>query len=279
MTGEDNSSGICRRKKVGGGVMSGNSKIEKLRQVSISEIMVSGMNEEIYRPVRFDDPEIIALAESIRKNGLLKPLVISSDGYLLDGHRRRAACQLAGVKSVRCEVNPVTIDDPEFMVLLREYNRQRVKGIDEIIREEIIDATADEKEIAEKLIIERAKKSYVSLDSIEIVGIKKRASIKGNRSLLDAAIKIIHQLQDFWPLSDRIIHYHLLNDPPLKHRGKPDSIYKNDRDSYTTLTNVLTRGRLNGEILWGSIADETRPIVTCTKWGQIFILDFVLSFW
>jgi len=234
----------------------------KMKYASISEIRESGLNEDIYRPVTHDDPEIIALAESIRENGLLKPLVISKDGYLLDGHRRKIACLLAGVRRVRCEVKPITIDDPEFRVLLREYNRQRVKGIEEIIREEIIDSSNNDEEISSTLSKERRKRSHVSVDSIEIVGTKTRAEIKGNKPLLDAAIKVIYELKEFWPLSDRTIHYRLLNNPPLKHSKKADSVYKNDKDSYNTLTGVLTRGRLTGDILWESIADETRPVIT-----------------
>jgi hypothetical protein len=235
-----------------------------MKHVSISEIRLSRLNEKIYRPIRDDDPEIIALAKSIRENGLLKPLVISQDGYLLDGHRRRVACRLANVNTVQCEVKSVTVNDPEFRVLLREYNRQRVKGIDEVIREEIIDTTDDDEEIDLNLLKERVKKSKVNVDSIEIVGTKTRAEIKGNKPLLDAAIKVIYELKEFWPLSDRTIHYRLLNDPPLKHSKKSDSVYKNDKDSYNTLTNVLTRGRLTGDIPWETIGDETRPVVIWT---------------
>jgi hypothetical protein len=98
---------------------------------------------------------------------------------------------------------------------------------------------------------------------MDIIGNKKRATIKGNRPLLEAAVKIIYGLKDFWPLSDRTIHYQLLNDPPLKHKEKPYSTYTNDKYSYNTLTNVLTRGRLSGEIPWEAIADDTRPVI---KW-------------
>lgn len=242
--------------------------MKKMRLVSIFDIRESGKNELIYHPINPDDPEIIELAESIKRNGLLKNLVISEDGYILDGHRRRVACELAGVKKVRCEIKPVRIDDPEFMVLLREYNRQRVKGVDEVIREEIID-DADDGEAGGDLLLEQIERSEVSLDPMEIAGTKRRAEIKGNRTLLDAAIKIIFHLREFWPLSDRTIHYRLLNDPPLKHCRKPDSIYKNDGESYNTLTNVLTRGRLNGEIPWESIGDETRPIITWNVHSEV----------
>src|SRR4051812_21431690 len=58
----------------------------------------------------------------------------------------------------------------------------------------------------------------------------------------------------------RRIHYLLLNDPPLKHDKKPKSRYANDRGSYQTLSDLLTRARLSREVPWPAIEDETRPV-------------------
>lgn len=236
-------------------------KSRKLRQVLISDLKESGKNELIYRPVNSDDPQIISLANAIRKNNWVSPLIISKDMYIISGHRRKLACLLLGKKSVPCEVLPITSNNPKFLKLLREFNRQRDKGYEEIIREGLIDATEGQEDTDFNLGLERLERSYITVDCMEIDGTKARASIKGNRPLLDAAIKIIYRLEDFWPLSDRAVHYQLLNDPPLKHRSKPTSIYKNNRDSYQVLTNILTRGRLFGEIPWESIGDETRPVI------------------
>jgi hypothetical protein len=43
-------------------------------------------------------PELEELAESIRANGLLNPIVITPDGLILDGRNRAAACELAGIE-------------------------------------------------------------------------------------------------------------------------------------------------------------------------------------
>jgi hypothetical protein len=77
---------------------------------------------------------------------------------------------------------------------------------------------------------------------------------------------VIECSRQYWPLSDRRIHYSLLNDPPLRHAGKPDSVYANDKASYKALVELLTRGRLAGKIPWTAIADTTRPV---TNW-QVF---------
>ena len=41
---------------------------------------------------------------------------------------------------------------------------------------------------------------------------------------------------------------------------KPNSRYVNDLKSYRAVTDVLTRGRLEGLIDWDAIDDDTRPI-------------------
>jgi hypothetical protein len=43
-------------------------------------------------------PELEELAESIRTDGLLNPIVITPGGLILDGRNRAAACELAGVE-------------------------------------------------------------------------------------------------------------------------------------------------------------------------------------
>jgi hypothetical protein len=64
---------------------------------------------------------------------------------------------------------------------------------------------------------------------------------RAKEPMLAAVQHILAQRAEFWPLSDRSIHYALLNDPPLRHAGKPDAVYANDRESYHDLTDLLSR--------------------------------------
>lgn len=74
-----------------------------------------------------DDEDMMNLARSINKYGLLTPCIVrikEDDRYeLLAGHRRLRACQLAGLGSISCEVRNLT--DEEASVLMVETNRQR----------------------------------------------------------------------------------------------------------------------------------------------------------
>jgi hypothetical protein len=73
---------------------------------------------------------------------------------------------------------------------------------------------------------------------------------------------VINSREEFWPISDRQIHYALLNNPPLRHSSKPASRYANNLQSYRDLTDLLTRARIDGIIPFDAIADETRPVTT-----------------
>ena len=244
----------------------GHVPISECGHVSISEwtldsICPSPENEALYAPVNHKDPEVRALAKSILEHGIREPIVITEDGWILSGHRRYMGARLAGLESVPCRVEPFCKDDDHdrFMVLLREYNRQRIKTFSEKVREEII--SADPNEAYESLIEHRQELSEVTADTIAIRGEKHRAEISGAKGpFLRAIQEVVERRREFWPLSDRQIHYALLNDPPLKHASKPDSVYANDLKSYKALTDLLTRARLEGDIGMGVIADPTRPV-------------------
>src|ERR1035441_2719394 len=85
-----------------------------IRSFPLCSIRPSAENSKLYRPVTKDDPDILALAESIRKHGILEPLLVIRDGYIVSGHRRHCAAQLAGLKEVPCRVlDFCRADDPD----------------------------------------------------------------------------------------------------------------------------------------------------------------------
>lgn len=234
-----------------------------IREVPLSEIYPSPENDQLYRPVLNSDPAIVALAESIQIFGLREPLVLSLDGFILSGHRRYAACKLAGLTTIPCRFEDVRHDsDPDrFLTLLREHNRQRVKSLDEQIREAVIDA--DPEECHAELVQYRHEKSKVGHDPLSMGDVKSRRQISDAKlEFQNAIIDAVNERRDFWPMSDRAYHYALLNNPPLKHSSKPDSRYRNDLKSYKSLVELLTRMRLVGTIPFRSIGDETRPHTT-----------------
>jgi hypothetical protein len=230
-----------------------------LVRLSLDSIRPAPENSLIYRPVRFDDPGIQDLARSIRRHGLREPIVVTRDGFILSGHRRHAACRLAGLREADCRVEDITRDDPEFETMLVEHNRQRVKSFDEALREQVIACNPED---AYRALVEHRKaRAELTGEFIAIEGTKRRKAIsRAKWPMLLSVRRIIEEQREYWPLSDRSIHYDLLNDPPLRHASKPESRYQNDRRSYKDLCDLLTRARLAAEIPFDAISDPTRTV-------------------
>ncbi|HUY91827.1 MAG TPA: ParB/RepB/Spo0J family partition protein [Pirellulales bacterium] len=255
-------------------------------QRKLDEICPSPENDKLYRPVDASDPEIIALADSIREIGVREPIVVTLDGWILSGHRRYASARLAKLEYVPCRIEPMQKSDDldRFMQLLREYNRQREKSSDEKLREELV--TVDPHDAYESLIAHRRKSAAIATPALKIVGRKTRKRITAAKQpMLDAIERVLEERRDFWPLSDRQIHYALLNDPPLTHAAKSGSRYRNDKRCYNSLTELLTRARLAGKIPMNCIADETRGVTTWTVHRDVrgFMRDeldgFLKGYW
>ncbi|MDP6586727.1 MAG: ParB/RepB/Spo0J family partition protein, partial [Anaerolineales bacterium] len=110
--------------------------VEKVRMDSIRP---SNQNDHIYNAIHED--RLIKLANDIKRNGLINPLMVSIDNVIIDGHTRYKAMQYKGYKFVcvrRCNVHST---DPEFTALLVSANDQRIKTDQEKTRE--ITATVD----------------------------------------------------------------------------------------------------------------------------------------
>ena len=231
--------------------------------LDLSEIRPSPENAVLYGPVDPTAPDIIALARSVRAIGVQQPLLVTEDGWIVSGHRRHMAARLAGLQQVPCRVHPIHKDRDHdgFVRLLRECNRQRVKTFSEKAREAVVDSSAEDTYVA--LLSERAQASAVEGEPVRLRGQKTRAQItRAKEPFLQAVLRIIEARREFWPLSDRQIHYALLNDPPLRHASKPGSVYENTVQSYKALVDLLTRARLAGRIGMDVIADDTRPVMT-----------------
>lgn len=77
--------------------------------------------------VRDDDEDMIQLVESVKQRGIITPITVreKKDGRyeIISGHRRKRACELAGVETVKAEIKDLTRD--EAIILMVESNLQR----------------------------------------------------------------------------------------------------------------------------------------------------------
>ena len=97
--------------------------LSKIRDIPLSEI--DEFPDHPFKVLMDEDME--QLVESIKRNGVMTPATVrlKEDGRyeLISGHRRKKACELAGLETLKCEVKDLTRD--EAIIVMVESNLQR----------------------------------------------------------------------------------------------------------------------------------------------------------
>ncbi len=227
------------------------------------DVQVARENDLLYDRFGIANADDATLTVSIHQRGIQEPLVLSADYILLSGHRRLGAAKYLGMETVPVRIVETVfgdLDSTERLALLRLHNQQREKSPSERVREKLLDIDPTEAycHLKQRRIdiqaMAGADKSNVFMGKV-----KKRPKIT-TIGLLNAVKKVVEENREYWPLTDRRIHYLLLNDPPLRHDKKPNSKYINDPLCYQAITDLMARARLTGVIPWQAIEDPTRPI-------------------
>lgn len=99
------------------------ANLSKIREIPIAEI--DEFPDHPFKVLMDEDME--QLVESIQRTGVMTPATVrlKVDGRyeLISGHRRKKACELAGVETLKCEVKELTRD--EAVIAMVESNLQR----------------------------------------------------------------------------------------------------------------------------------------------------------
>jgi ParB family chromosome partitioning protein len=122
---------------------------DQIRHIDIDEITPNP-----YQPRKdFDKEALHELSESIKRHGLLQPIVVieKDDGYLLvAGERRLRAHKLAGFETIKAVIADVAIDETKLreLALIENIQRENLNAMelahsyDELIK--VYDITHDE---------------------------------------------------------------------------------------------------------------------------------------
>ena len=99
------------------------ANLSRIREIPISEI--DEFPDHPFKVLMNEDME--QLVESVSRNGVMTPATVrqKEDGRyeLISGHRRKKACELAGLETLKCEVKELTHD--EAIIVMVESNLQR----------------------------------------------------------------------------------------------------------------------------------------------------------
>ena len=99
------------------------ANLSKIREIPIAEI--DEFPDHPFKVLMDEDME--QLVDSIKRSGVMTPATVrmKEDGRyeLISGHRRKKACELAGLETLKCEVKELTHD--EAIIVMVESNLQR----------------------------------------------------------------------------------------------------------------------------------------------------------
>ncbi len=77
-----------------------------------------------------DDEDMDRLVESIKERGIITPATVrqKEDGRyeLISGHRRKRACEIAEMETLRCEVVEMTKDEATILMVESNYQRSNI---------------------------------------------------------------------------------------------------------------------------------------------------------
>ncbi|MEY8493794.1 ParB/RepB/Spo0J family partition protein [Lachnospiraceae bacterium 29-91] len=99
------------------------ANLSRIRDIPLAEI--DEFPDHPFKVLMDEDME--QLVDSIKRSGVMTPATVrmKEDGRyeLISGHRRKKACELAGLETLKCEVKELTRD--EAIIVMVESNLQR----------------------------------------------------------------------------------------------------------------------------------------------------------
>ena len=153
------------------------AKLKKINEIPLEEI-----DEFPDHPFKvMDDEDMMNLAESVREQGIITPATLrkKEDGRyeILSGHRRKRACELAGLETLRSEV--VEMDRDAAVIFMVDSNLQRTTIL------------PSEKAFSYKMRLEAMKRQGKRTDlTSDPLGPKLRANVQLANEVSESATQI-----------------------------------------------------------------------------------------
>lgn len=101
-----------------------------IRKIAVGEITPSADQPR----TKFDDETIRSLADSIKTEGLMQPIVVTKEGTkykIIAGERRYRAAQLAGLEEIECRILRKNPKDTYRLAVIENLQRENLDPVDE----------------------------------------------------------------------------------------------------------------------------------------------------
>ncbi len=146
------------------------AKLKRIYEISLDEI--DDFPDHPFKVL--DDEDMFDLVESVKEHGIITPATVrqKEDGRyeLLSGHRRKRACELAGLETLRTEI--VDMDRDSSIIFMVDSNLQRTrllpseKGFSYKMRLEAMNRQGKRTDLTSTPSVQKLKGKY----SVEVLG-------------------------------------------------------------------------------------------------------------
>jgi ParB family chromosome partitioning protein len=171
----------------------------KVVEIQIQKISESKSQARTY----FDPKKLEELSESIKKSGVLQPIIVQDVGndryQLIAGERRLRASKLSGLKTIPCLVKDVSDKDAAVLGLVENVQRSQLNTIEEALGYKSLKETygLNAKEIG--LLVGKSRPFIANLLRISNLSNTVQEALKNEKISFGQARPLIvldHNLQD-----------------------------------------------------------------------------------
>ena len=193
--------------------------LSKIRDIPLAEI--DEFPDHPFKVLMDEDME--QLVDSIKRSGVMTPATVrmKEDGRyeLISGHRRKKACELAGLETLKCEVKELTRD--EAIIVMVESNLQRTTIL------------PSEKAFAYKMRLEAMDRQGQRVDLTSTPVVSKSRS---NEELADKVGESREQIRRFIRLTELVPEIlQMVDERQIAFRPAVEISYLSEEQQYTLL--------------------------------------------
>ncbi len=158
----------------------------------------------------FDDDKLLELSDSIKKHGVIEPLVVvKRDGYyeLIAGERRWRASKMAGLKEVPVRIMDLTEEQIVQIRLIENLQREDLNPIEEALAyKDLIDRFGYKQDEVAEIV---SKSRAVITNSMRLLKLDEKVQqmvIDGTLSSGHArTILSLNKIEEQYPLAERVM--------------------------------------------------------------------------
>lgn len=195
------------------------ANLSRIREIPIAEI--DEFPDHPFKVLMDEDME--QLVDSVRRSGVMTPATVrqKEDGRyeLISGHRRKRACELAGLETLKCEVKELTRD--EAIIVMVESNLQRTTIL------------PSEKAFAYKMRLEAMDRQGQRVDLTSTPVVSKSRS---NEELADKVGESREQIRRYIRLTELVPEIlQMVDERQIAFRPAVEISYLSEEQQYTLL--------------------------------------------